>query len=118
MGGGVRTGRTDRPLLAVWSEINGGDASGGCLLQGNGRSGGTQRRTTAGLTGGATLRWDSVGMTQNRTRLARERQRSGRLRLEITGEGWRRGTAVGTSPDLKKKAVPVVIFIEARVWKH
>ena len=50
----VRTGRTDRPFLAIRSEINGGDASGGFLFQGKGRLGGARRRTTAGLTGGAT----------------------------------------------------------------
>src|SRR6266540_4810275 len=51
----VRTGRTDRPLLAVRSEINGGDASGGFLLQGIQRRGGRSANS-----GGARRRRDRL----------------------------------------------------------
>src|SRR5438128_9491131 len=66
--------------------VDGGDASGGFLLQRKQRRGGAFRRgMVAGLAGGATYRWNPVGAWRNGTRQSRGDSRTGRLRAGITG---------------------------------
>src|SRR6266540_5615683 len=106
-----------------WIRIGRRASLGGSVFAGDraGRQG--SRRRTAANGGGARRRRD---LPMGKARYLVKKDEAGLAKLvDRSASGGdhrkrrrRRETAVGTSSDLKKKAVPVVIFDEARVWEH